>query len=175
MKLQYLLPVTLLLLVGCASKTDRPSGVAYDFWLAEKAQEPDKAAKLTLKEDTEAAKLHNKIKIVDAKFDDPVIKGEEAIVPTTLVLKDFSPLSHDTAAVSFDTKMRKSEQGWRVDMFETKKALYMAAGKSYAQTLGKDFANTVQQALGDSGEIQSIFKQLIQGIQKAIDAGNKTN
>ncbi len=175
MKLRYLLPVTLLLFAGCASKTDQPSGVAYDFWLAEKAQEPNKAAKLTLKEDMEAAKLHTKIKIADVKFDDPIIKGDEATVPTTLVLKDFSPLSHDKATVSFETKMQKSDKGWRVNMFETKKALYLAVGKSYAQTLGKDFANTVQQALGDSGEIQSIFKQLIQGIQKAIVTENKTN
>jgi len=168
MKYLSLLPILLLLIGGCASKTDRPTGVAYDFWLAEKAHKPDKAAKLTLKEDPETAKLHKKIKIADVKFDDPVIKGDDATVPTTLVLKDFSPLSHDKATVSFETKMQKTDKGWRVDMFETKKAFYLAVGKSYAQTLGKDFANTVQQALGDGEQIQSVFKELIKGLKKSI-------
>jgi hypothetical protein len=60
-------------------------------------------------------------------------------------------------------------------MFETKKALYLAIGKTYAQTLGKDFANSVQQALGDGKEIKSIFQQLIHGLQKAVNSQNKLN
>ena len=175
MKYIAIVGAALILLGGCASKTDKPSGVAYDFWLAEKANEPAKAAKLTLKEDTDATRLHDKIKIADLKFDDPDIAGDEASIPTTLILRDFSPISHDQAAVSFETKMQKSEKGWRVDMPETKKAFYLAIGKSYAQTLGKDFTNTVKQALGDGKQIQSIFKQLIQGIQKAVESESKTN
>ena len=175
MKLIYTIVTAVILLTGCASKNTTPSGIAYDFWLAEKEHKPQNAAKYTIKEDPDATKLHHKIKIAEIKLQDPEINGNEAQIPTVLILKDFSPLNNDEASVSFETKMQKKDKEWRINMFETKKALYLAIGKTYAQTLGKDFANSVQQALGDGKEIKSIFQQLIHGLQKAVNSQNKLN
>ncbi len=175
MKLLFCFTLSLLILAGCATKKNEPSGIAYDFWLAQKAHNPQKAAKLTIKEDPQRAKLHQKIKIADVTFQDPKISGNKADIPTTLILKEFSPLRNESADVSFITYMQKGEKGWRVNMFETKKALYLALGKSYAQSLGKDFTNTIQQALGDKEEIHAIFRQLIEGIQKAVKTQDKAN
>ena len=166
--------ITTLLLVlfitGCAHKSTDPGGVAYDFWLAEKKSDIDHAAELTLKKDTERVKLHPKIKISDIEFGDPKIEGDLAEVPTTLTLAAFSPMGDEKAKVDFETKMRKTEEGWRVDMFETKKAFYLAVGKTYARTLGQELASSIQNALGDTEQIKGIFGQLVKGLQKALDA-----
>jgi len=164
--------IAFILLAGCASKKNDPSNIAYDFWLAEKEQKVEEAAKLTLKEDTQAVKLHQKIKIKDIDFQEAEIKGEKATIPTTLLLKDFSLIENNQAKVTFNTIMTKTDKGWRINMFETKKELYLEIGKVYAQTLGKDFANTIQNALGDTDQIKGIFQQLIKGLQKAVEKQN---
>ena len=86
--------------------------------------------------------------------------------------QDFSLIENNQAKVTFNTIMTKTDKGWRINMFETKKELYLEIGKVYAQTLGKDFANTIQNALGDTDQIKGIFQQLIKGLQKAVEKQN---
>ncbi len=175
MKKFYLSILTLLLIFGCAAKHTQPKGIAYDFWLAQKNHHIDEAAKLTLKQNKNDTKLHKKIKIEDIHFDNATIKDNQATIPTTLTLKDFSMLNHKEAKISFDTKMQKQDNNWKINMFETKKALYLAIGKEFAQSLSNDLGSVIQQTLGDKEQIQGIFKQLIKGIQKATKESDKIN
>ncbi len=170
-----LLLTLLLMLAGCAAKNESPGGVAYDFWMAEKAQKIDRAARLTLDQDAESARLHRKIKIEDMKLGDPEIKGTDATVPTTLTLGDFSPLGHEKTTVTFETHLKKHEKAWRVDTFATKKSFYLATTKAYAEALGKDFASTIRNALGEREQIKGVFEELMQGLKKALGEKSKTN
>ena len=165
----YLSLITLTLITGCASKHNQPLSTAQDFWEAEQKYQTAQAAKLTLKGDEDNTKLHQKIKIDKIEFSDPKISEDasSASVPTILTLKDFSMINHAKAKISFDTKMQKDEEKWKVNMFETKKALYLAIGKEFAQSLSRDLTTTIQQTLGDQKQIEGIFKQLIKGLQKA--------
>jgi hypothetical protein len=171
----FLFFAALILFVGCAAKQKDPTGVTYDFWMAQKEHDLKKASALSLKNDPDDVKIHSKIDIDRIAYGEPKIHGEEADVPTTLYLKDFTPGSDAEAKVPFDTKLRKTENGWKVDTFETKKALYLAAGKAYAQNLPTAFAQSIKNFLGDRKEIEGVFKELLQGIKKAIDQSPKSN
>ncbi len=171
----FLMIIFMLLSGGCAAKHKDPKGVTYDFWMAQKEHNLQKASRLSLKSDPEDVEIHSKIKIDRIDYGNPEIVGDEASVPTTLLLKDFTPGSDEEAKVTFDTQLRKTKQGWKVDTFETKKALYLAAGKTYAQNLSTAFAGTLKNLLGDRKQIEGIFKELLQSIKKAIGEEPKIN
>ncbi|GEM_PF-7130851 len=172
-----LLLAVLFFLVGCASKSVEPSQISYDFWLAQKKHDIQKAAKYTLKQDPNATKLHNKIKIKAITTQKPKVEGNKALVPTTLELEDISLLQNNSAPtpVSFETVMYKKEDKWKIDMFETKKALYLATGKAYAQNMGKDFAKNINDIFQNGKAFQGVFQQLIKGLQKTLETENKPN
>ncbi len=171
----YLTVLTIFLIFGCAAKNSQPKGVAYDFWLAQKNHYLDDATKLTLKQNKNDTKLHKKIEIKDINFSDAIIKNNQATIPTTLTLKNFSMLNQKKAKITFDTKMQKQDDEWKINMFETKKALYLAIGKEFAQSLSNDLGSIIEQTLGDKEKIQGIFKQLIKGIQKATKESEVIN
>jgi len=170
MKYKFIVLLPLLFWAGCATKTIEPSQISYDFWLAEKEQKIKKAAQYTLKKDPDATKLHNKIKIKNIKTQKPKVKNNKALVPTTLELENLSLIQKKSSItpVSFETVMYKKEDGWKIDMFETKKALYLAVGKAYAENMGKNFAENIDHLLGNGKELQGALQQLINGIQKSF-------
>ncbi len=172
MKNTYLSLITLLLITGCASKSTNPSGVAYNFWLAQKEHKLQDATKLTIKKDLDKTKLHKKVEISDINFETAKITDNDASIPTTLLLKNFSPINQADAKVTFETKMQKHDGEWKINMFETKKALYFAIGDQFTQNIGTDLSATIQQIIGDGDNIKNIFEQLIKGLQKATDIQN---
>ena len=172
---RFFLTMLLLLLAGCAVKHHDPKGVTYDFWMAQKRHNLQQASRLALNSDPDDVAIHAKIKIDRIEYGKPEMEGEEARVPTTLYLKDFTPGSDQEAKVTFDTMLRKTKEGWKVDTFETKKALYLAAGKAYAQNLSTAFAATLKNLLGDRKEIEGIFRELIKGIKETIREEPKIN
>lgn len=165
----------LILFAGCAHKLSAPKTTAADFWHAEEKGDIATAAKLTTKNDPEDAKLHDKIKIEKAYFDEPKIQNGKALVPTTLYLSGFTTMETKQVKVTFNTHLRKKEKEWKVDMFETKKELYLAVGKKYAEQLSKEFAATIRNAFGDGEEIKGIFKELIERLRDSLEHAPKSN
>ena len=173
MKLIYLFTGFLLIfLTGCASKATSPSGISYDFWVAQKANDIDRATKYTIEQDPEKTKLYRKIKIKTVETKEPKIKQNEARVPTTLILEDvvLPQKKAQNIPVSFETVMRKENNNWKIDMFETKKNLYFAIGEQYAQNLSQQLTKELSRLMETGKSFQNVFQNVIKGLQKSLPA-----
>jgi len=150
-----------LLFLGCSAKNMSPASVTSEFWTAQQQNQIDAAKKLTVKEDEKKTKLYKKIKIKTATFGKTVENGDVATVPTKLYLKGDKNLSE----VEFDTKLEKTDKGWRVNMTSTKRNLYFAISKQVAGNLG----NIFNESLGGVDNIKNIFGEFIKNFKDIVE------
>jgi hypothetical protein len=149
------------LFIGCSSKNMSPAAVTSEFWTAQQQNRIEAAKKLTVKEDEKKTQLYKKIKIKTATFGKTVENGNVATVPTKLYLKGDKNISE----VDFDTKLDKTDKGWRVNMTSTKRNLYIAISKQVAGNLG----NIFNESLGGVDNIKKIFGEFIKNFKDVIE------
>ncbi len=122
---------------GCSSKNISPQTISKDFWKAQKDNEIEKAKKLTVKESTSKTTLYKKIKIKAVDLEKVKKDEKKATIKTKLYLKG----DKDIDEVIFLTVLDKTDKGWRVNMSETKKNLYVEIGKQVTGDFGSLFEN----------------------------------
>lgn len=135
----FLLLFIALFLTNCSTKTLSPVYVADYFWVAEKNQNYEDAKRFVLLKDVDDVKLQENIKIRGFSFGKVEESEYFATVETKMHLEGiFSQKEKDMVEVDFDTKLEKSENGWKVDLSETKKELYSESAKKFSQGLGAE-------------------------------------
>ena len=161
--------LTLLLLsfmmFGCSSKSMSVSTVTQEFWRAQQQDRIDAAKQLTVKEDIKKTTLYKKIRIKSADFGKAKEDGNSVTVPTKLYLKD----DKNIGAVDFTTKLNKTDHGWRVNMTDTKRSLYIAISKQVAG----NFGNIFKDSLGEVDSIKTIFGEFIKNFKDVIENSQK--
>lgn len=132
-----LLTFLIFVFFGCSSKNVSPATISKDFWKAQKDNEIEKAKQLTVKESTSKTTLYKKIKIKAVDLKEVKEDGKRATIETKLYLKG----DKDIDEVLFLTVLDKTDKGWRVNMNETKKNLYVEIGKQVTGDFGSLFEN----------------------------------
>ncbi len=158
-----------LFLTNCSTKHLSPVNVTDYFWTAQQAKKLDDAKKFVRESDAKNVALQKSIKIKRFTFQDANIDGDEAIVPTRMYLEGmFSKKRKDEVQIDFDTYVDKTDSGWKVNLTETKKALYIEVAKRFTKGLGAGILSEIQNKMGDLKQFQSIFEEMIQGMKKSL-------
>ncbi len=158
-----------LLFTNCSTKNLSPVNVTDYFWTAQQEKKLDDAKKFVRERDSKNVALQKSIKIKRFTFQDAKIDGDEATVPTTMYLEGmFSKKRKDEVQVDFDTYLQKTDDGWKVNLTETKKALYIEVAKRFTKGLGAGILSEIQNKMGDLKQFQSIFEEMIQGMKKSL-------
>ena len=158
-----------LFFTSCSTKHLSPVNVSDYFWAAQQEKKLDDAKKFVRKSDTKNIALQKSIHIKRFSFKDAQVDGDEAIVPTTMYLEGmFSKKRKDEVQIDFDTYVEKGEDGWKVNLVETKKALYIETAKKFTQGLGSGIFAEFKKKMGDFKEFQSIFEEMINGMKKSL-------
>ena len=164
----FLLALTLFL-ANCASKSLSPATVTDYFWTAQKEQKLDDAKKFVRENDKKNITLKKTIKVKRYTFSDAVIDKDTAIVPTKIYLDGFlSTDKKDQIEIAFNTNLDKTDDGWKVNLAETKKALYIEAAKKFSKSIGSGILGEFKKRVGDFKELQGIFKELVEDMSKSL-------
>ncbi len=139
---------------GCSSKNISPATISADFWKAQKQNDIEDAKKLTVKESTSKTTLYKKIKIKAVDFGEIKEDKNRATIETKLYLKG----DKDIDEVEFLTVLDKTDKGWRVNMHNTKKNLYLEIGKQVTGDFGSMFEN-----------FKDVFENLIKDFQDIVE------
>ncbi len=167
-----LIPLLLISLffINCSTKNLSPVNVSDYFWAAQQESKLEDAKKFVRERDRKNIALQKSIKIKHFTFKEAKVEGSEAVVPTTVYLEGmFSNKSKDAVKVDFDTYLQKSDDGWKVNLSETKKALYIETTKKFTQGFGKGILSEIQSKMGDVQEFKAIFEELIKGMKKSLE------
>jgi uncharacterized protein YaiL (DUF2058 family) len=149
-------------MTGCSSKNLSPASVSKEFWDAQKQNRIEQARLLTIKEDTKKTQLYKKIRIKSVDFA-KVNEGEtHATIPTKLYLKGDNKIQ----SVEFDTKLDKTDKGWRINMTDTKRSLYFAISKQVTGNFGESLKENLE-------GIGNILKDVMENFKEMIEKGDK--
>ncbi len=133
------------------------------FWVAEKNQDLEDAKKFVVLEDIDNVKLQEHIKIRRFTFGKAEENENQAMVPTTMYLEGLlSTDKKDQIEINFDTKLTKTDAGWKVDLRETKKALYFETAKKFSTGLGSKIFSKIK-------GLRGIFEEMIDGLKNALE------
>jgi hypothetical protein len=162
--------------VACSTKNLSPSNVSDYFWSAQKEKNYEDAKKFVRQSDKEDVKLQNSIKIKRYEIEKAKISESKkvALVPTKVYIQGFfknDPSSE--VAVDFDTYLNKTEDGWKVNMKETKKILYSQVAKKFGSTFGGTLFKKLKEGLGDLNQFQEIFKEILEGLANSVKGVQK--
>lgn len=159
-----------LFFTNCSTKHLSPVNVSDYFWIAEKNENLDDAKKFVLIEDADNVKLQKNIKIRRFTFGKAEEDENHASVPTKMYLEGIlSKKQKDEIEVEFDTKLVKTDDGWKVDLRETKKALYLQTAKKFSTGLGSEIFSKIKEGLGDLKGLQGVFEEMIDGLKKSLE------
>ena len=159
-----------LFFTNCSTKRLSSVNVSDYFWIAEKNQDLDDAKKFVLPEDVDNVKLQKNIKIRRFTFAKAEENENHAIVPTTMHLEGIlSKKKKDEIEIEFDTKLVKTDTGWKVDFYETKKGLYIETAKKFSTGLGSQIFSKIKEGLGDLKGLQGGFEEMIDGLKKSLE------
>jgi len=159
-----------LFFTNCSTKHLSPVNVSDYFWIAEKNKNLEDAKKFVLPEDIENVQLQKNIKIRRFTFDKAVENENSAVVPTKMYLEGIlSKKQKDEIEVKFDTKLTKTDDGWKVDLRETKKSLYVETAKKFSTGLGSKIFSKIKEGLGDLKGLQGVFEEMIDGLKKSLE------
>jgi len=75
----------------------------------------------------------------------------------------------DEIEIEFDTKLVKTDTGWKVDLDETKKGLYIETAKKFSTGLGSQIFSKIKEGLGDLKGLQGVFEEMIDGLKKSLE------
>ncbi len=152
-----------LFFTNCSTKRLSPLNVTDYFWVAEQNQDLDDAKKFVVPEDVDNVQLQKHIKIRRFTFGKVQEYEKQAIVPTTMYLEGLlSKKEKDQIKIEFDTKLTKIDTGWKVDLRETKKTLYIETAKKFSTGLGSQIFSKIK-------GLQGIFEEMIGGLKKALE------
>ena len=152
-----------LFFTNCSTKRLSPLNVTDYFWIAEKNQDLNDAKKFVVPEDVDSVQLQKNIKIRRFTFGKVEKYENQAIVPTTMYLEGIlSKKEKDQIKLEFDTKLIKRDDGWKVDLRETKKALYIETAKKFSTGLGSQIFSKIK-------GLQGIFEEIVDGLKKALE------
>lgn len=166
MKTLLLLLMMLLFITGCSTKNLSPESVTKYFWQAQQQQRVEEAKKFTVKEDTEKTTLYEKIKIKSVDFGEVKESDTKASVATKLYLKD-----DEVPEIDFLTKLDKTDKGWRVNMSDTKRSLYVAIGKQYTGSFG----DILKDSLEGMESLKELFGDFFESFKTIIENNQGTN
>ncbi len=158
------------LFVGCSTKHLSPANVSDYFWGAQQKRDYPDAKKFVRQSDRSDVKLQRSIQIKRYRIGKAEIKSADlAYVPTTLYLSGF--FKNDPSSiveVDFDTVLNKNQDGWKVNMKETRKILYIETIKRFGSSMGRSLTNEFKKGLGDLHEFQNIFKDILKNFADSI-------
>ena len=161
--------IIVLFFVSCSTKNLSPVNVSDYFWAAEQSAKLEDAKKFVRQEDSKNVALQKVIKIQRFTFGEVVEKEDVAVVSTTLYLEGIlSKAKEDQVDITFDTTLQKTKDGWKVNLTETKKALYIETTKKFTKGLGAQILQKFQEKMGDFKQFQSIFEEMVQGMKKSL-------
>ena len=154
---------------NCSTKNLSPLNVSDYFWSAQQSQKLDDAKKFVREVDKKNIALQKGIKIKSAKFEKAIVDGDTATVPTKLTIEGIlSKAKKDEVLLSFDTKLDNTKEGWKVNLAETKKLLYIETAKTLSKGLGDEILKQLQERMGDFKQFQSIFEEMLSGMKKSL-------
>ena len=155
--------IIVLIFANCSTKRLSPLNVTDYFWVAEQNQDLEDAKKFVVPEDVDNVKLQKHIKIRRFTFDKVQEQDNQAIVPTTMYLEGIlSKKEKDQIKVEFDTQLTRTDTGWKVDLRETKKALYIETAKKFSTGLGSQIFSKLK-------GLQGVFKEIVDGLKKTLE------
>jgi hypothetical protein len=164
-----LLTLLTLFLTNCSTKHLSPVNVSDYFWAAQQDKKLEDAKKFVREDDKKNVALQKSIHIKRFSFADAKIDGHEAVVPTTMYLEGvFSKKKKDEVEILFNTYVEETKDGWKVNVAETKKALYIETAKKFTQGLGAGIFSEIKEKMGDFKEFQSIFEEMIHSMKKSL-------
>ena len=166
--------ITILLIIlsftACSTKKLNPSNVSDYFWSAQKVRDYKDAKKFVRPSDGDDVKIQSAIKIKNYSLGSAKIKSETlAYVPTTLYLEGF--FKNDSSSdvrVDFDTILNRTDKGWRVNMKETRRALYIKAMQAFGRGLGRGLADKLKGSLQEADEFKDIFKDILKNMADSV-------
>jgi hypothetical protein len=124
------------LFVGCSVKNMTPIDVSDQFWDSVIREDEPSIKKLVKKSDVKSVNFDKKIKIKRYLLKKAKISENEAIVPTTIYVKNsLTNKKGDEVGIDFDTFLVREEGKWRVDMQKTKRDLYIESAKLFSKSL----------------------------------------
>jgi len=159
-----------LFFVNCSTKNLSPVNVSDYFWVAQKEHKLEDAKKFVRDNDTEKVALQKSIKIKRFTFSDAQENGDKAVVPTQMFLEGMLSTSQkDEIEVDFDTVLEKKEDGWKVNVTETKQGLYIETAKKFGAGLGSGLFSKLKEGLGGLKGLQGVFEEMINGLKKSLE------
>ena len=160
----------ILTFTACSTKKLNPSNVSDYFWTAQKSRDYHDAKKFVRPDDTKDVELQHAIKIKRYTLSSPQIKSKTlAYVPTTLYLEGF--FKNDPSSdvkVDFDTILNLTDEGWRVNMKETRRALYIKTMQAFGRGLGKGLADKLKDSIQEADEFKTIFKDILKNMANSV-------
>jgi hypothetical protein len=155
---------------ACSTKKLNPSNVSDYFWSAQKVKNYQDAKKFVRSSDGDDVKLQHAIKIKRYTLGSAKIKSKTlAYVPTTLYLEGF--FKNDPGSelrVDFDTVLNRTDDGWKVNMKETRRALYIKAMQAFGRGLGRGLAEKLKGSLQEADEFKNIFKDILKNMADSV-------
>ena len=159
-----------LFFTNCSTKKLSPANVTNYFWSAQQEAELEDAKKFVRQKDQKYIALQKNIKIKRFTFKDVIQDGDTATVPTKLYLEGiFSKAQKDQVEIDFDTRLEKTDDGWKVNLTETKKALYLETTKKFSKGIGANILKIVQDRMGDFRDIQGIMEEMVDSMKKTLE------
>lgn len=153
----------LLLFVACSTKNLSPVNVSDYFWSAQKEKKFEDAKRFVRESDRSNISLQKGIIVKRYIFKDVIYEGESARIPTHMYLEGiFSSRVKDEVEVVFETYLEKTQEGWKVNIVETKQALYIEVAKNFSKSVTTGIMGEVNKQIGN-------FKQLIDVFKKSLE------
>jgi hypothetical protein len=161
--------------IGCSTKNLSPVSTSDYFWSAQKDKNYSDVKKFVRKRDKEDLKLQNSIKIKRFELGSENVSesGKMARVPTKIYLEGF--FTNDDKAeveVEFDTTLVKESDGWKVDLKESRRALYLESIKKFGSGIGSGVFGKIKDQLENLEEFQNIFKDVLKNMAKSVKKGH---
>lgn len=159
MRFMAALGAVLLLLaqVGCGLGSS-PDEVAVDFWTAVAEGQLDEARALVIEDDPRGLQRLAEQEIQSVEVGEVLTEGDVARVETRL--------ERERGLISFHTRLRRHDQGWRVDSRASRQAYRQAVIEASLADLGDVFSD----GAGAIGEvIERGLRDASEAIREALD------
>ena len=153
----------LAIFTACSTKTLSPVNVSKYFWSAQKNRDYQDAKKFVRPSDTDDVKLQHSIKIKRYTISTAEQKSKTlAIVPTSIYLEGFfKDDPQNLVRVDFDTILNYTDDGWKVNMKETKRALYLKTIQAFGKNFTRGLADKLRGSMQEADEFKNIFKDIL--------------
>jgi hypothetical protein len=171
----YLILILSIFFIGCSTKNLTPVNTSDYFWEAQKEKNYSDVRKFVKKSDKEDLKLQGSIKIKRFSLGEESISesGKMARVPTKMYLEGFfTNDDKDDVELNFDTVLAKESDGWKVNLKETRKILYLETIKKFGSGVGSGIFGKIKERLGDLEEFQNAFKDVLKNMAESVKKGH---